>query len=92
MSIYLGNLSVEQIEERTGITLKDEDREYLKKHRQEAVNDTPLEVGKWHCFDIPFMIMTGNQETAEHYRDMLLSYDWSNCKEPLQIGWERSNK
>ena len=92
MGIYLGNLSVEQIEKRAGITLSDEHRDYMKAHRQEAVNNTPIADGEWHCFDIPFMIMTGNQETAEHYRDMLSSYDWSNCKEPLQIGWERSNK
>lgn len=49
MNIYLGNLSVEQIEKRTGITLTDEHREYMKKHRQEAVNDTPLEeIGRAH--------------------------------------------
>ncbi len=90
MIIHLGNLSVEQIEKRTGITLSDEHREYMKAHRQEAVNDTPIADGAWHCFDIPFRIMTGNKETAEHYRDMLSTYDWSECKEPLQIGWERS--
>lgn len=42
MNIYLGNLSVEQLEKRTGITLTDEHREYMKEHRQEAVNNTPL--------------------------------------------------
>lgn len=88
MSIYLGNLSIEQIEKRTGITLTDEDRDYLKKHRQEAVNNTPLEVGKWHCFDIPFMIMASDKATAELYRDMLSAYDWTKCKECLRIGWE----
>lgn len=91
MGIYLGNLSVEQIEKRTGITLSDKHRDYMKANRQEAINNTPLEVGKWHCFDIPFMIMTGNKETAEHYIDMLSTYDWSECKEPLQIGWEWNN-
>lgn len=90
MGIYLGNLSVEQIEKRTGITLSDEHRDYMKAHRQEAVNNTPIADGAWHCFDIPFRIVTGNKETAEHYRDMLSTYDWSECKEPLQIGWERS--
>lgn len=89
MYIYLGNLSVEQIEERTGITLSDEHRDYMKAHRQETVNDTPIANEKWHCFDIPFMIMAGNKETAEYYTDMLSTYDWSKCKEPLQIGWER---
>ena len=90
MSIYLGNLSVEQIEKRTGITLSDEHREYMTAHRQAAVNNKPIADGAWHCFDIPFMIMTANKETAEHYRDMLSSYDWSECQEPLQIGWYRS--
>lgn len=90
MGIYLGNLSVEQIEKRTGITLSKEHRDYMKEHRQEAVNDTPIADGAWHGFDIPFMIMTSNKATAEYYRDMLSSYDWSNCKEALQIGFERS--
>lgn len=89
MNIYFGNLSVEQIEKRTGITLMDEHREYMEKHRQEAVNDTPLEVGAWHCFDIPFIVMTSDKTTAEFYRDMLSAYDWTKCKECLQIGWER---
>ena len=89
MSIFLGNLSVEQIEERTGIILTDEHREYMKAHRQEVVYDTPLVDGKWHGFDIPFMLMTSDKKTAEMYRDMLSAYDWSKCKKPLQIGWER---
>lgn len=89
MGIYLGNLSVKQIEKRTGITLSDENREYMEAHRQNTVNNTPIADGKWHCFDIPFTIMTGNKETAEYYRDMLLAYDWTKCKEPLQIGWEK---
>lgn len=90
MSIYLGNLTVEQIEKRTGITLSDEHREYMTAHRQAAVNDTPIADGAWHCFDIPFILMTANKDTAEHYLDMLSTYDWSECKEPFQIGWERS--
>lgn len=89
MNIFLGNLSVEQFEKRTGIILTDEHREYMKEHRQEAVNNTPLEVGAWHCFDLPFMLMTSDKATAEFYRDMLSDYDWTKCKECLQIGWER---
>ena len=87
--IYLGNLSVKQIEERTGITLSDADREYMNTHRQEDVYDKALEEGKWHCFDIPFMIKTHDKKTADIYRDMLMEYDWENCREALQIGWER---
>lgn len=88
MNIFLGNLSVSQIESRTGITLSDSDREYMNANRQEKVNDTKLETGKWHCFDMPFMIMTHDKQTAVKYRDMLMTYDWSSCREVLQIGWE----
>ena len=38
MGIYLGNLSVEQIEKRAGITLSDEHRDYMKAHRQEYID------------------------------------------------------
>lgn len=87
MYISLGNLTIEQIEKRTGITLTDEHREYMKAHRQENVS-VPLESGAWHGFDMPFMIMTGDKNTAEMYVNMLSAYNWSKCKEALQIAWE----
>lgn len=87
MSIYLGDVSVEEIEQRTGILLSDEDKEYLKAHRQHKINNTKIEQGCWHCFDIPFSFNAGDEETAEFYLDMFKKYDWSQCKEPLQIVW-----
>lgn len=87
MSLYLGNVSVEEIEQRTGITLSDDDREYLKEHRQHEINSVKIEQGRWHCFDIPFSFNTGDEETAEFYLAMFRKYDWSQCKEPLQIVW-----
>ncbi len=86
MMIYLGNLSVSQLESRTGITLSEADRAFMGANRQE--NTTPLEIGKWHCYDIPFLIMTHDRQTAITYRDMLMKYDWSICREQLQICWE----
>lgn len=86
MNIYFGNLTIEQIEKRTGITLTDEHREYMKAHRQENVS-VPLESGAWHGFDIPFMITASDKETAKVYTDMLSAYDWTKCKEPLKIAW-----
>ena len=88
--ILLGDLLVNQIEERTGITLSEDDREYMIAHRQAAVNHTPLKDGMWHCFDMPFMVMVHDKQTAEFYRDMLGKYDWSKCREALQIGWENT--
>jgi len=87
MGIYLGNLSIEDIEKRTGITLSDEHKKYMNEHRQMEVNHTPIKKGFWHGFDIPFMVMTSDEETAREYMEMLSVYDWSKCKEALQIGY-----
>ena len=89
MSICLGNLSVDEIEKRTGIVFSDEHKKYLNEHRQTAVNKTPLKEGFWHGFDIPFMIMTSDKATAMKYVAMLSEYDWAKSKESLQVGYER---
>lgn len=89
MSICLGNLSVDEIEKRTGIVFSDEHKKYMNEHRQTAVNNTPLKEGFWHGFDIPFMLMTSDKATAMKYVDMLSEYDWAKSKECLQIGYER---
>lgn len=90
--IYLGNLSIEDIEKRTGITLTDEHRQYMNEHRQMEVNSTPIKKGFWHGFDIPFMLMTSDKETAKEYVEMLSVYDWSKCKESLRIGYGREGE
>ena len=89
MSIYLGNLMPEQIEKRLGIELSEEDKKFLLGTHQGAVNNTPMEHGKWHCFDLPFMIMTRDMETAIKFRDLFMKYETSTFKECFQIGWEK---
>ena len=86
--IMLGNVSVAEIERRLGIKLNDDDEHVMNESRQEAVNSTPLGPGKWHCFDLPFMIMTDTKITATRLRDMFMKYDHSKFKEQLQISWE----
>lgn len=87
MGIMLGNLTLKQIEERTGISVSDDDRAELNGMRQEkAENIAP---GKWHCFDLPFMIVCGDKPTAEKVVKILSSYDWLKAKQALQISWER---
>ena len=86
--IFLGNLTVDQLERRLGIKLSEEHRKELADNRQEKVNNTPIEPGKWHCFDAPFMMMTHDMETAAKFCDILMRYDMSQCHEAFQIGWE----
>lgn len=87
MSIYLGNLTPEQIESRLGINITAEDKELLKKTHQPEVN-VPIAPGKWHCFDIPFMLMTHDMKTASMFADIFRKYEPSKFKECLQIGWK----
>lgn len=85
MTIMLGNLSVEQIEERTGISISSVDRAELNRMRQENAED--IAPGKWHCFDCPFLIVCGDKATGEKVAKILTAYDWSKAKQSLNIAY-----
>ena len=59
MSIYLGNLSVEQIERRYGFSFTDEERLRLKELWHQKANFADGEYG-WHMFDIPEFLVVSN--------------------------------
>ena len=63
MGIYLGDLSIKEIENRSGVKFPEELVEYLKPRYQEKANH--IQPGKWHCFDIPFVLVCGDMETAK---------------------------
>lgn len=81
--IMLGNLTVKQIETRLGIELTESERKTLNESRQDSAND----IGKneWHCFDIPFVILCGEYDTAMKIKDILSPYA-NEFKQILQIG------
>ncbi len=85
MTIMLGNLSVEQIEKRAGISISAEDRAELNRMRQENAED--IAPGKWHCFDSPFLIACGDKSTAEKVAKILIAYDWSKAKQSLNVAY-----
>ena len=87
MVIMLGNLSVEEIEHRLNISLSDEDKKVLNESRQLKAEN--IENGKWHCFDIPFMIVCGDKPTAEKFNKMFSAYDLSHARQCCQLSWER---
>lgn len=83
MSFMLGNLSVEDMERRAGVTFPDALKEFMAdRHQPEASNVKP---GKWHCFDLPFQLVCGDIETATAIYEMLKPLG-SKMAEPLQIG------
>lgn len=60
--MMLGNLTESQIEKRLGIEFPEEIKEFMRKtHQSRAEN---VEIGKWHCFDIPFVMVCGDMDTA----------------------------
>ena len=80
--ILLGNLDIEEIQNRSGVKFPEELVDCMEpKHQMKAEGVKP---GMWHCFDIPFTLVCGDMETATEIHKHLapLSKDF---KEPLQI-------
>lgn len=86
MNIMLGNQTPEQIEKRLHISFTDEHKKELRDSWQQKAES--IADGKWHCFDIPFVFVCGDIETAKKWRDVFMTYDLSNA-EMFQISWER---
>ena len=82
MSIYLGNLSVEQMQSRARVEFPVELVEYLNERRQE--NAGRLARDTWHCFDIPFVLVCENMEMAQKVYDQLKDKS-EKFEEALQI-------
>ena len=82
MSFMLGNLNVEEMENRLGIEFPKEIKEFMKENWQLEAND--VKPGKWHCFDIPFNLVCGDMATAQKIFDSVKEKS-SLCKAVLQF-------
>lgn len=80
--MMLGNLTIEQIEKRTGIDFPAEIREFMASSHQPRAQG--VKGGQWHCFDIPFNLLCGDIETAQKIYDSIKNKA-SECKEPLEF-------
>ncbi len=85
MAIMLGNMTVAQIEERCGVKFSKDDEDFLNKTHQSKANN--IENGKWHCFDMPFMIVCGGRDFFNELFERLKKYG-KDMKCALQIGCE----
>lgn len=84
--MFLGNLTIEQIEERMGVEFPPAVRAELRETRQEKVNNVEIQKGHWHCFDIPFAFMCADEETARHFYELLKPFCESTTTQ-LRICW-----
>ena len=82
MSIMLGNLTITEMENRTGVKFPDELKQLMKDTHQPRADN--IGDGKWHCFDIPFAIVCGGMPLAQQIYDHLKA-ESGNIKELLQI-------
>lgn len=83
MSIYLGNLTIDQMENRSGIEWPSDLKKFLNTCHQSKAED--VQPGKWHCFDIPFFLVCGDMPTAQRIYDYLAPIS-ASFKEQMQIG------
>ena len=67
--MMLGNLTIQEIEKRVGVTFPIELVELLEKTKQESASN--IQEGKWHCFDIPFTMVCGDKKIAQEIYDYL---------------------
>lgn len=82
--MMLGNMKVEEIEDRLGVKFEKEDADFLRETHQSKATD--IEENKWHCFYFPFTMVCGSQEFAFKIFKMLSKYN-NQVKEPLGIVW-----
>lgn len=88
MSILLGNVSIEGMEKRLGINFPDELKILMSESRQEDVSK-PIAEGKWHCFDIPFVLVCGGEGLTKIVHEYLAPLS-SQMKKSIRIA--TSNK
>lgn len=74
MNIYLGNLSIKQIEREYSVAFTDEDKQWLQEHHQDEASN--IQRDKWHFFDIPRVMMTGSNEFAKEIYDRFSKYSF----------------
>ena len=82
MNIMLGNLTIEEIQQRAGVEFPPELIEFMKENHQPSADN--VKTGKWHCFDIPFSLVCGHIPTAQKIYNYIKDKS-SSFKEPLQI-------
>lgn len=83
----LGNLSVEEMEKRLGVKFPRECVEFMNGCRQHEANK--IGVGKWHCFDMPFVLVCGDMDVATKIHNHLKALE--GFKAALQISIQQNN-
>ena len=73
-SVYLGDLSIAQIEKNHGFSFTDEEREYLKQTQHHNASFKDGETG-WHMFDIPKFLAISKGEVGRKVLDIFMAHN-----------------
>ena len=87
MNIYLGNLSIEQIEREYSVVFAEEDKQWLQEHHQDEASN--MQSDEWHFFDIPRIMMAGSNEFAKEIYDRFIKYSFQG---QFRIVWVKKEK
>ena len=80
--MMLGNMTIKEMEDRAGVKFPDELIEYMKPRHQHKAEG--VESGQWHCFDLPFVLLCGDMETATEIHNHLKPFS-ADFKVPLNM-------
>lgn len=70
--VMLGNLTITQLEDRTGWTFEKDDRQWLEEHRTSLADFDDDD--KFHIFDIPQQIVVGSKIKDEFIK-LIMKYE-----------------
>lgn len=82
MSIMLGNLQINQIEERSGVVFPEELKSLMA--QTYCPSATVPKGNFWHCFNIPFVLLCGSTDMSKIIYHYLKDFE-KDFKEPLKI-------
>lgn len=89
MSIYLGNLTIEEFEERTGWTFSKEDKDTFNRLKSDKAD---IDLDSLHIFDAPFAIHIGTNIYDEIF-SILMKYENNvPSKTSLQVSRKEKTK
>ena len=89
--IYLGNLTVADLENRAGIQLLSSDRQWFEDHRQDN-STVRSDSESFHIFDIPFMIVSSPLIYNEIIRRIKKYIENNYTNEPITVAYVKETE
>lgn len=84
MKVRVGNLKIEEVLDKLGITLPEEVVKIMEARYQASAQSEDLEPQQWHCFEFPFCMLCGSRKTAYEWFEILSPYG-DEMKTQMQI-------